>query len=238
MSLYAIGDLHLSHAVNKPMDVFGEAWNHHVERIAHNWRTFINETDTVLIPGDISWAMTNDEVRPDLEWIGRLPGKKVMIRGNHDYWWNGIGKVRGMLAQNTFAIQNDSMNVEGYAIAGTRGWITPNHPNFGEEDERMVNREIHRLRLSLDDACRHELPIICMLHYPPLTPDGEETPFTKILDEYPVQRCIYGHLHSAAHRFAVNLKRGNVAYQLVSADFIDFSPVALDSEHQSDTVNP
>ncbi|GEO25712.1 ser/threonine protein phosphatase [Alicyclobacillus acidoterrestris] len=227
MALYAIGDLHLATTVNKPMDVFGDTWTNHTEQIQQHWTATISPSDTVLIPGDISWAMTLDEAAPDLQWVSELPGKKVMIRGNHDYWWSGIGKVRGILLKDMYAIQNDSLPLDGLTIAGTRGWVLPNHPNFSEEDEHILQREIHRLKLSLDHAVKHNHPIVCMLHYPPTGGDGEETVFTQVLESYGVQLCVYGHLHGASHRFAFNGTRNGTRYQLVSADYLQFKPFAL-----------
>ncbi|GMA60713.1 metallophosphoesterase [Alicyclobacillus fastidiosus] len=166
MALYAIGDLHLANTVDKPMDVFGEAWKDHADKIREHWTSIVSPQDTVLIPGDISWAMTLDEVVPDIQWIHSLPGAKVMIRGNHDYWWTGIGKVRSLLPQQMYAIQNDSLSVGDVTVAGTRGWVLPSHPSFQDEDEHILQREVHRLKLSLDHAAKSGQPIICMLHYP------------------------------------------------------------------------
>lgn len=229
MTIFAIGDLHLSHAVDKPMDIFGDTWRNHTEQIQSNWTNVISNSDTVLIPGDISWAMTLDEALPDLEWIATLPGRKIMIRGNHDYWWNGIHKIRKILPHGIDVIQNDSIVAEGYSVCGTRGWVLPNHPNFNLDDERMISREVHRLRLSLEDTTRSGLPIICMIHYPPISPDGLQTPFSELIETFPVQYCIYGHLHGSAHRFAMNTTHNDVIYRLVSADYIRFSPVPLES---------
>ncbi|EPZ48881.1 metallophosphoesterase [Alicyclobacillus acidoterrestris] len=227
MALYAIGDLHLATTVNKPMDVFGDTWTNHTEQIRQHWTATISPSDTVLIPGDISWAMTLDEAAPDLQWVSELPGKKVMIRGNHDYWWSGIGKVRGILLEDMYAIQNDSLQLDSLTVAGTRGWVLPNHPSFSEEDEHILQREVHRLKLSLDHAAKHNHPIVCMLHYPPTGSDGEETVFTQVLESYGVQLCVYGHLHGASHRFAFNGTRNGTRYQLVSADYLQFKPFAF-----------
>ncbi|WAH34996.1 metallophosphoesterase [Alicyclobacillus dauci] len=228
MALYAIGDLHLSTAVDKPMDVFGEAWSNHASRLADEWSKNVHEDDVVLIPGDISWGMTLEEAKPDLEWIAALPGKKIMIRGNHDYWWNGIGKVRNILPDGMYALQNDSLPLSDCVITGTRGWVLPSHPNFNEEDERILKREAHRLRLSLENAAQHGLPIICMIHYPPIGPGEDTTIFTNILEEFPVKLCIYGHLHGFAHRFARNDVHNGITYQLVSGDFLAFRPFRLE----------
>ncbi|MFB5191229.1 metallophosphoesterase [Alicyclobacillus fastidiosus] len=227
MALYAIGDLHLANSVDKPMDVFGEAWADHADKIRERWTSIVSPEDTVLIPGDISWAMTLDEAVSDIQWIDSLPGAKVMIRGNHDYWWSGIGKVRSILPQQMYAIQNDSLPIEHVTVAGTRGWVLPSHPSFHEEDEHILQREVHRLRLSLDHAAKSGQPIVCMLHYPPLGVDGEETVFTRVLEEYRVELCVYGHLHGGSHRYAFNDTRNGTRYQLVSADYVDFIPVSL-----------
>lgn len=227
MALYAMGDLHLAASVNKPMDIFGTEWENHVERIEENWRSQILNDDIVLIPGDISWAMTLEEAKPDLDWIGTLPGLKVLTRGNHDYWWSSISKVRNTLPNNMYAIQNDYLEFETHTIAGTRGWLLPSHPNFSQDDERILLREVNRLRLSLQAAAAKDKDIICMLHYPPLGPDGEDTLFTDLLAQYSVQTCIYGHLHGHAHRFAVNRVHQGVRYQLVSGDYLAFKPLML-----------
>ncbi|CAM3787246.1 metallophosphoesterase [Alicyclobacillus pomorum] len=227
MAFYALGDLHLSHAVDKPMDVFGSGWDHHAEKIAEHWNQMVSDDDVVLIPGDISWAMTLEEARPDLDYIGRLHGDKVMIRGNHDYWWNGISKVRNALPSRCYAIQNDSLSLHGYAICGSRGWILPTHPKFTADDEVIHTREVGRLKMSLERAATYGLPIIAMLHYPPCGMEGEDTLFTEVLEAFQVRLCVYGHLHGAAHRFAFEGIKNGVEYRLVSADYVNFKPVLL-----------
>ena len=225
--IYAIGDLHLSETSDKPMDVFGDAWTNHHLRIAKNWAQRVTPEDTVLLPGDLSWAMTLQEAALDLQFIARLPGKKVMIRGNHDYWWSGISKVRSQLPHDLFAIQNDSLSLGGVVICGTRGWMLPSHPQFGEDDGRLLAREAERLRMSLRHADQTGLPKICMIHYPPLGPDGESTVFTDLLETFGVSVCVYGHLHGHTHRFAFSGVKGGVRYQLTSADYIHFDPVIV-----------
>jgi predicted phosphohydrolase len=227
MGLFALADLHLAQAVDKPMDVFGPEWDHHAERIREAWCASVDDHDVVLIPGDISWAMTLDEALPDLKWIGDLPGIKVMIRGNHDYWWSGIGKVRRALALNHYAIQNDALAAGGWALCGTRGWVLPSHPKFTEEDEVIYLREANRLKLSLEAARKLQLPMVAMMHYPPCSHPEEQTLFTELLSAYGVKLCVYGHLHGPAHRFAVEGEYGGVTYRLVSADYVGFKPVRL-----------
>jgi len=195
--------------------------------VKKNWEALITEDDLVLIAGDISWAMHPEEAHIDLEWIHALPGTKVLIRGNHDYWWNGISKVRSALPPNCIAIQNDAFVFQDYAICGTRGWILPGHPKFTADDETIYLREIGRLKMSLERAASSDKPIIAMLHYPPCGQDGEDTGFTKLLEEYAVKVCVYGHLHGAAHRFAFEGVKNGVKYQLVSADYVNFCPVVV-----------
>lgn len=227
MAIFAIADLHLGHAVDKPMDIFGSVWDNHPERLREAWERTITEEDTVLLPGDLSWAMTLDQARPDLDWIGRLPGRKVLIRGNHDYWWSGIGKVRRALPPSCWAIQNDAVSIGDWTVCGTRGWLLPDHPHFTEQDMHIYQREGERLRLSLQQAAKSNLPIIVAMHFPPLPKDGTETIFTKLLEEYEVDLCVYGHLHGPSHRFAFEGVRNGIEYRLVSADYLDFQPVRL-----------
>ena len=153
-----------------------------------------------------------------------------MIRGNHDYWWNGIQKVRSLLSPSLHAIQNDVWVYESFAICGTRGWVLPSHPKFAPEDEVIYRREGERLRLGLQAAAQTGLPILVMLHYPPCSSLGEETLFTHLLEEYGVKTCVYGHLHGQAHRFAVEGSYQGVTYQCVSADYVQFVPVPLNWE--------
>lgn len=225
--IYAIGDLHLSSSGQKPMDVFGEAWTNHQMNIEAHWHDRVRPDDIVLIPGDISWAMTLEEADSDLQFIGRLPGTKVMIRGNHDYWWSGISKVRAHLPAGLYAVQNDSVMTGNVVICGTRGWLLPNHPLFGPDDTRLMHREAERLRLSLAQADKTGLDKICMIHYPPLAQSGEPTVFSELLEEYGVNVCVYGHLHGNTHRFAFEGVKNEVRYQLTSADYIGFDPVKV-----------
>lgn len=225
--IYVIGDLHLSHSSDKPMDIFGAQWQGHSEQIRANWVEAVQSDDLILIPGDISWAMTLPEATADLDFIGRLPGSKVMIRGNHDYWWSGIAKVRNALPSSMHALQNDAVRMNDITICGTRGWVLPSHPQYTVEDEHLYHREAERLRLSLEDASRRSGPIVCMLHFPPCGPDGQSTLFTELLERFHVAVCVYGHLHGHAHAFRVAGVHRGVQYQLTSADFVGFRPVPL-----------
>ena len=149
MQIYAIADLHLSLTSEKPMDVFGEAWRGHAEKLERNWRERVQADDLVLIPGDISWAMQLSAALPDLSFIGDLPGKKILLKGNHDYWWSAIGRVRASLPEGMRALQNDSIVENGIGICGSRGWLCPGSNNFSAEDQKIYLRELDRLSLSL-----------------------------------------------------------------------------------------
>ena len=221
MAIYAIGDLHLPGGADKPMNVFGAHWEGHFDRIRQDWREKVTPEDTVLIPGDISWAMQLKDALPDLMSIGELPGRKILLRGNHDYWWSSIGRVRRALGEGMLALQNDSVLIDSRLYAGSRGWTLPG-PDFSEDDRRIYARERLRLEMSLESA-RHrdgEAPITVMMHFPPLT--DEEPGFSDILERYGVTDCVYGHLHGPAIYGAVRGLRGGVRYHQVSCDGLDF----------------
>jgi len=223
VALYAIGDLHLSFSVDKPMDIFGEAWVRHEEKIKESWMAQVKESDTVLIPGDISWATGFEEAKADLQWIDDLPGTKVLLRGNHDYWWTSLKKMKEAFPKLEF-LQNNFYEYESHMICGTRGWVCPNKQNFDDHDEKIYNRELIRLKLSLDSAKKaSDKPIIVMTHYPPTNDQFEPSGFTEIYETYDVSKVIFGHLHTE-----VSFKSGlqgtirGVDYQLVSSDYVQF----------------
>lgn len=220
MAVYAIADLHLP-ARQKPMDVFGEHWKDHFERIRRDWLDRVAPEDLVLLPGDISWAMRLEEAQEDLESIGRLPGRKILLRGNHDYWWASVGRVRRALPEGMYALQNDSLRIDGRLYAGSRGWTLPGQEPTGD-DLRIYQRERLRLEMSLKHArsTDAEAPITAMMHYPPLT--DTEPGFSDILEAYGVTDCVYGHLHGPAIYGAVRGQRGSVRYHQVSCDGLDF----------------
>ncbi|MDD6044971.1 MAG: metallophosphoesterase [Clostridia bacterium] len=224
MKLFAIGDLHLSHASDKPMDVFGPAWDNHASRIGEAWRKTVADEDVVLIPGDISWAMQLGEAKADLDFIAALPGKKILLRGNHDYWWTSLSKVRAMLPEGMYALQNDAVDIGGAIIAGSRGWICPGSAGFDEDtDQKIYDREVIRLGMSLERAGEGER-IIAMLHYPPFNEKRNSSAFTHLFERYNVERVIYGHLHGKSCRSAFEGTREGIEYTLCSADHIGFAP--------------
>ena len=228
MSLYAIGDLHFSTAVNKPMNIFGDNWENHEKKIIDSWNSKVNKNDTVLIVGDTSWGINMDEATFDLDIIHNLPGKKIYVKGNHDYWWTTVAKLNKLYEDMSF-LQNNFYSYNEYAICGTRGWICPNDVKFTEDDEKIYKREAHRLKLSLDAAKKAGFEkIIVITHYPPTNDKLEPSLFTDIYEAYKVEKVIYGHLHGK-ESFKMGLEgiREGVEYKLVSCDYVDFNLVKI-----------
>ena len=225
MSLFAVGDLHLPGGQDKPMSVFGPQWHGHFFRISESWKEQVREEDTVLIPGDISWAMRLEEAREDLERISALPGKKILLRGNHDYWWGGITKVRSMLPEGMYALQQDALELEDCVVCGTRGWLIPvGEEPLEESDRKIYLRELGRLDLALEQGRKRagDKPLVVMLHYPPLLKNQPESGFTERMERAGAALCVYGHLHGAGIQTAFRGERGGVRYELVSCDSLDF----------------
>ena len=229
--IYAISDLHLSFSVSKPMDIFGYKWENHYERIRENWISKIKNDDTVIIPWDISWTMTLDEAKADFEFIQSLPGKKIIGKGNHDYWWQTKKKLDNFFSENGFdsisILYNNAYKVENKIICGTRGWIVENTPS--ESDEKIILREAGRLEASVAEGKKlleNDEEIIVFLHYPPAYRGETSVPIVKVLVKENIKRCYYGHLHSAEKRFLIN-KYGNTCLDLISSDFIEFDPVLI-----------
>lgn len=231
MPIFAISDLHLSNGVNKPMDIFGGGWEGYMEKIEANWKDIVGRDDWVLIPGDISWASSLDEVVPDLEFISALPGKKVLLKGNHDYWWTTLNKMKGFIYakgfQGIYFLHNNSYICDGVAVCGTRGWISPGSPDFTEHDMKIFNRELGRLELSLSSLRGSDYDrVVVMMHYPPVY-QNESSAFLDILKRYSVKKCIYGHLHGQAFKDAFEGIIDGVQIMLTSCDYIGFMPVRL-----------
>ena len=222
MAIYAIGDLHLPGGANKPMNVFGDHWEGHFDRISQDWLGRVRDEDVVLIPGDISWAMQLEDALPDLRAVGALTGKKILLRGNHDYWWSGISRLRDTLPKGMYAIQNDAMALGGVAFCGTRGWTLPGG-GATAEDEKIYRRELQRMEMSLESAVKLKAPrLVVMCHYPPLGEGGAQTPLSSLLEQYPVDDVVYGHLHGPSLRSAVNDTLHGIRYHCVSCDGLQF----------------
>lgn len=229
MSIYAIGDLHLSFSQNKPMNIFGDNWNGHADKIRKNWIEKVNKEDFVVLPGDFSWAMYLKDTYKDFEYLEKLPGNKILLKGNHDYWWSGLSKMNEYLKENNFNninfLYNNSYLVENTIIAGTRGWNLTD----SEDNEKMLNRECIRLKLSLEDGVNkfgRDKEIIVFMHYPPISKSNlmhnETNEFIEIMQKYNIKRCFYAHLHSISINDAVEGNYYGINFKLVSADGLDF----------------
>ncbi|MBQ5991417.1 MAG: metallophosphoesterase [Clostridia bacterium] len=223
--VYAIGDLHLSLSVpNKAMDVFGAHWKDHAARIKEAWQDTVSGEDLVLIPGDISWAMYLNDAIADLAFIGELKGTKLILRGNHDYWWQSVTKVRAALPEKMYALQNDVFRFGDLCICGTRGWTVPESAHFKESaDRKLYERELIRLDLSLK-ALPKDVYTIGMLHFPPFSETGEKSGFSKRFSEAGVRDVVYGHLHGASCKYLFNGESDGVRYHAVPADYLNFIP--------------
>lgn len=248
MAIWAIADLHLSFGVpNKNMDVFGPQWAGYTDKIEKEWRSSISPDDLVLIPGDISWAMHPEEAMPDLEWIGSLPGTKMLIKGNHDYWWNSLSKLKAILPPSCQLIQNNSLSWNDVAIAGARLWDAPglsfkeiiDFKQFGcvkpltESDEtpdsqKIYQRELGRLESSLKSMNPKAKQRIVMTHYPPVGAALQETEASRLLEKYRADVCVFGHLHNVKSGLQLFGNLHGVRYYLTACDFLpDFKPLKI-----------
>ncbi len=247
-NIWAIADLHLSFGIQgKEMDVFGEEWSGWTKKIETHWRESIREEDLVLIPGDISWAMKPEDALPDLQWIDRLPGTKVLIKGNHDYWWGSKSKVEKIVPPSLHIIQNNAFHFHSVAVAGTRLWDTPEYTfmpyiaikegtpakqltaydDKQEETEALFVRELQRLESSLKEMKSESALKICMTHYPPIGAALEDSRVSKLLERYNVTICVFGHLHSLKKGISLFGEKRGINYCLASADFLQFKPLLL-----------
>lgn len=249
MAVWAIGDLHLSFGVpNKEMDVFGDEWIGFTEKIKHHWHSLISPDDLILIPGDISWAMTLEEAKKDLDWIHHLPGTKVCIRGNHDYWWSSISKIEKILPPSIHLIQNNAFHWKEFSIAGARLWDTSEYqfsqfidyqPNpranqlISQEKDpaeamRIFHRDLGRLEMSL--KCLEKKPgiiKIAMTHYPPISGDLQDSQASKLLEKYHINTCVFGHLHRVKKEIPLFGEKNGIRYFLTSADYLNFKPLRI-----------
>lgn len=221
--IFGIADLHFDSIGDKSMDIFGENWIDHENKIIKNWKNTITKDDLVLLPGDISWGLRLEDAYEDLLKIEKLPGKKIIMKGNHDYWWESLRKINNLGLETIEFLQNNSFVYENIAIAGTRGW-SPVDENSDSHNKKIFARELNRLRLSLDSIEKFQEKIIVLLHYPPFNYNGEPNEFVDIMKEYGVQICLYGHLHSDGHRYVVEGNINGIEFHCISSDFIDFIP--------------
>ena len=224
MALYAIGDLHLSLSADKPMDVFGSKWENYVERIAAAFSELCDD-DVIVLAGDTSWGISLDEALADFQFLDALPGKKLLLKGNHDYWWGTAAKMKKFFADNGITtldiLHNNCFFYGDHAICGTRGWFYEEEAE-GTHTGKMLAREALRLEASLSAA--GEKPIFCFLHYPPIYQGYQCPEMLDLLDRYGVERCYYGHLHGPTHVRAFEGRRNSTEYALISADYLQFIP--------------
>ena len=231
MRVFAIGDLHLAGGTGKTMDRFGEHWRDHDRKIFDAWERTVGSDDLVLIAGDTSWAMRLEDARPDLDRIGQMPGLKLLVKGNHDYWWQTRSKMSRVLHPSVRILQASSTIVNRVAVAGTRGWVCPNDSHFGEDDAKIYERELGRLRTALTSLRGREGDfdsLIVALHYPPTNAEHQSSGFTELIEEYGADVCVYGHLHGDDIGTALTGLRGRATYYLVSADAAAFAPVEIE----------
>lgn len=226
--IFAIGDLHLANSVaNKAMDVFGDGWKEHTRRLKEGWQDAVGEKDIVLIPGDISWAMSLSEAEADLAFLQELKGLKVLLKGNHDFWWSGYTKVLSALPPSIRAVQNNTVRLGSLCVGGTRGWLSPNSAAFSETaDRKIYEREKIRLGLSLQ-GFREDTYNVVMLHYPPFSEKGQPTEFAYMLAGKPIQQAVYGHLHGKAGEGAFEGDFEGVTYRFTAADHLQFVPLKI-----------
>ncbi len=229
MRIFAIGDLHLDSKKEKPMDIFGENWIEHEEKIIRSWQESVSDDDLILIPGDISWAIKLEDAVKDLQIIDKLPGKKLMIRGNHDYWWATKKKLSNLGLQSIEFLVNDIYLDEKLIVCGVRGWNEETIIQFNEEtnsqvdDKKIFNRELRRLEMSLKMTKEYELYKIVMLHFPPFNYDKRPNEFVSLMKEYNVSKCIYGHLHGKdGHKLIIEGEIEGIEFICASSDYLDF----------------
>lgn len=236
MAVFVISDLHLDTVTNqKSMEVFGNRWQGYIEKIKKNWTRVVTENDTVIIPGDISWALATEDSIPDLKWIDALPGRKIIMKGNHDFWWSTISKLKKAFCENSIntidILYNNAYEVENFIVAGSRGWFVDKSvqpaKSVSVDHSKIINREVIRLKLSLDAAKTMQeqsgKEIICFFHFPPIWGDFECLEILNTLKEYNINRCYFGHIHGCYAQGAV-FKWENIEFRMISADFIDFIP--------------
>lgn len=229
MAIFTIADLHLSFNNPKPMDIFGNNWKNHEERLKQNWIENVTNQDTVVLAGDFSWATYIDEAYLDFKYLDELPGKKILLKGNHDYWWTTVTSMKKYLEENEFYtidfLYNNAIKVENKVLVGTRGWTFLD----SENSSKMINRENQRLELSIKDGINkygNDAEFIAFIHYPPLTSplliENKHLEFYRTLKQYDIKRCYYGHLHGKSHADAVIGDVGGINFQLISGDYLDF----------------
>lgn len=233
MNIYAISDLHLSLTSDKPMDVFGGNWAGHFEKIKKDWESKVKDDDVVLLCGDTSWAMKLSDALVDLNVLKGLKGKKIFVRGNHDYWWNGITKLRAAAPDDSFYfLQTDAVKIGNFVFVGSRGWTCPGSPDYTAQDEKLYLREAERFKLAMSDAnklAQNGERKIALIHFPPFNGKTERSVFTQLFEENGVEKAVFGHIHGATY-FPLKKEINGVEYILTSCDKTGFSLVKIYEE--------
>lgn len=237
MSLFVIADLHLPLGCNKPMDIF-RGWDNYVDRLEKNWRRDVCDSDIVVIPGDISWAMKLEETENDLAFINSLPGTKVIMKGNHDYWWNSVSKMEKFMSDRGYdsikIVHNNCFKYGDIGICGTRGWI---NEKGQQADKKILLREAQRLSVSIECALKQELSPLVFLHYPPVYNSDRNEEILAVLKKYDIKVCFYGHIHGSGAKYAVNGEYDGIYYKLIASDYLQFAPLCIDEFVHSDNLN-
>lgn len=232
MKVYAISDLHLSATGEKPMEVFGFKWKDYVRKIKEDWQSKVTDEDVVLIAGDISWAMKLPDAVKDINYFMEgLKGKVVFIRGNHDYWWQSLTKIRKAMPGNCYVLQNDCIKLGNVIIGGTRGWCVEGSPDFKEEDRKLYNRETERMKLvfyNINKVREEGDKVIAMIHYPPFNVKREDSAFTQLFEQNNVDCVVYGHLHGSDSRTDLSIVKNGINYRLTSCDILNNKLVEIE----------
>lgn len=229
MKVFALSDFHLSFAVNKPMNIFGDHWDNYEAEIKKNWNAMVGPDDVGIIAGDISWAMKMADTAADFDFIKSLNGTKIIIRGNHDYWWKSVSQIREFVGDSIKVLQNDSVTIGDVIFVGTRGWQTPerNRP-LSVEDQKIYDREVLRFEMSLKSAGdKGNKKLVAILHYPPFNCLRDDSPFTKLCEQYHVDAVVYGHLHGRGGRGDLTYTKNGITYYLTSTDLLKHCPVPI-----------
>lgn len=231
MKIYSISDLHLDIFNTKPMDIFGPVWHDYLDKIIDSWNSLVTDEDVVVLAGDLSWAMKLEDAEKDFEFLTKLKGKKIIIRGNHDYWWSSLSKVRSKLPENVYALQNDAIKIGKYIFCGNRGWLIPEGKFNTEENQKIYAREVIRLELSLKSAKKLQTEneeIIFITHYPPFNNKVEPSEYTKLLEKYGVKKVVFGHLHGYVNPKMIYNEINGIKYYLTSCDAVKNQLVKID----------
>lgn len=230
MKIFALSDFHLSFAVNKPMNIFGDNWQNYEAEIQKNWNAVVGPDDVGIIAGDISWAMKMADTQKDFDFIRGLNGTKIIIRGNHDYWWKSVSQIREFVGPTIKVLQNDSITIGDVIFVGTRGWQTPERYRVQtEEDKKIYDREVLRFEMSLKSAgAKGDKKLVAILHYPPFNCLRDDSPFTKLCEQYQVDAVVYGHLHGRGGRGDLVCTKNGIKYYLTSTDLRQHQPAEID----------